>query len=240
MNIAVVDCETTHYKIACAEMLTAHVIILSEGLDPIREKSFSFRPFAWREEHEDAVAIHGITKEVALTFPEKKKEIVSLLDFVGEPTIFCCHANRRSGKAGGALVTFDYAMMKQECLDAGILYSFYSIFPTDKIISTHSLCVSLGVSGSKEGRASHSLDSISKLLGIELKHHDAKSDAWACANILLHCSKHGDIFELAEKDWENVSERSFVAREKKRAKSEPDARGESTWIQSRSGSPATV
>ncbi len=37
----------------------------------------------------------------------------------------------------------------------------------------------------------HRLNTISDYLGIELDHHDAMSDAAACAQILLHCMENG-------------------------------------------------
>ena len=41
----------------------------------------------------------------------------------------------------------------------------------------------------------HRLDTISRALGIELEHHNALSDARACAMILLHCLRQTDDIE---------------------------------------------
>jgi DNA polymerase III epsilon subunit-like protein len=79
----------------------------------------------------------------------------------------------------GKLTYFDHAILRLRMGDMGDVP--YFLIEKIRPYSTHSLAKVLQNHFNFEG---FSLDLICKRLGIELKHHDAKSDALACLEII--------------------------------------------------------
>jgi len=171
----IVDLETTSLNVFEAEILTGHFIHVDENFNIISEREIKCCPFKWSYEAE---AVHGITQKQASKyrkFGEVYEDLINWIALSGAKE-FWCHTN---SKMYGKLVPYDYAIMRINMLNMGD-YPYHMINKL-KPYSTHSLAKVLQGRFTFEG---FSLDNICKQLGIKLNHHDAKSDAHACLEII--------------------------------------------------------
>lgn len=158
-----------------AEIVTGHFIHVDENFNIISEREIKCCPFKWSHEAE---AVHGITQKQASKYKKFSEVYESLADWISlsGANEFWCHTN---SKMYGKLVPYDYAIMRINMLNMGD-YPYHMINRL-KPYSTHSLAKVLQGRFTFEG---FSLDNICKQLGINLNHHDAKSDAHACLEII--------------------------------------------------------
>lgn len=192
-HIAVADIETTGLVIGDAEVLTCAVIMCDyRTLSPIGGKVFKFRPRYPKNWKEDAVRIHGITFEEAMSYPEASASANHMMDWVksiceDQPIPFACHA-MKPFKQGESY--FDYGHMRRLYYDLGMdkqgaydHFVFEKIFPYKMVQSTVTWARALvkdGVLPTENAK----LDTLCKHFDIRLDHHNAVSDTKACRELL--------------------------------------------------------
>ena len=172
----VFDIETTGTNVYEAEIITGCFLSCDPKTFAIRgEFNLKCRPWKWSYE---AQGIHGITKEEASKWPLFREVYENLLYWLQsqQAAEIWMHTN---AKMFGKLTYFDYAVLRLRMMDMGD--EPYFQIERLKPYSTHSLAKVLQGEFAFEG---FSLDSICKTLNIDLQHHDAKSDALACHQII--------------------------------------------------------
>ncbi len=184
MRYLVTDLESTGINIASTEVISGCLIVLNEELYEIDRLSFKCRVDHWLDRYDGSIEIHGMTKKKVMKFPDKRQELKRVFNFIskhfiesGEPLSFVCHA--KCDGPDGAITHYDYALLKQEFLDQSIFdyYNFITFCPDRLIVSTHTLSKGLDVENRR-------LSTLCKYFNIELNHHNAESDAEACAELL--------------------------------------------------------
>lgn len=198
----VCDLEATDKHANNAQMLTACFILLDENFKERERKSYRIRHRFWDKAAENAVLIHKITREEANRFPPRDRILPKIVEWIEETKKlyncnlrFVCHANRN---AFGRFASYDYTVISYNLidLDPELLFRFRLACPARLIMSTHTIAKSvLALDG-------FSLDKVCSNLGIELKHHDAESDAQACAAILRNLGRRYDVKSICDKEWE--------------------------------------
>jgi len=172
----VFDIETTGTNVYEAEIITGYFLSCDPVTFAIRgEFELKCQPWRWSYEAQE---IHGITKEEASKWPLFREVYDKLLSWLRsqEAAEIWMHTN---AKMYGKLTYFDYAVLRLRMMDMGD--EPYFEIERLKPYSTHSLAKVLQPQLAFEG---FSLDSICKSLNIDLNHHDAKSDALACHQII--------------------------------------------------------
>jgi DNA polymerase III epsilon subunit-like protein len=217
-----VDLETTDRVISNAQMLVGCFILLDQDMREIDRRIFKVRHRYWDRAAEQAVAIHGITREQAERFPYRHNVVSNILKWIPDVPggiYFVCHANRSAGTFG----VFDRQVLHMMFLDSFLEregadhFTFDRKCPASKVISTHTLARKF-LSLEK-----YNLKSVADHFGIPLVHHNAESDAVACSVILRRLSKMGDIFAASSEEYEG---RGVSKDQKKRAEPKPNkARG---------------
>lgn len=171
----VFDIETTGINVFDAEIITGHFLSVDDSFNIVSEYELKCRPWKWSIEAEK---VHGITQQEASTFPLFRDVYQNLLSWIRmqDTRQMWMHTN---SKMFGKLTFYDYAVLRLRMMEM----SDEAYFEIEKIkpYSTHSLAKVLQGDFNFEG---FSLDLICKQLGIELKHHDAKSDTLACYEII--------------------------------------------------------
>lgn len=223
--IAVIDIETTGLDYWRCEILTLSIGLYEDNSSLIAEREFCFKPERMKYWSDQAGAVHKISKEKALTFPDKNdswEDFFILLDwYIKEPIHLVCHAKYITSY-------FDRAFLDCQMDLMGRLFELRKYFKST--ISTHTICQDL-----RTARVYNfeklSLDYICTYFKINLDHHNAKSDREACAKIyFLTKEKHEKIIKeqcraeaerLSSEDKENCSHRALSPefRRKKRGKS---------------------
>ena len=171
----VVDLETTSLNVFDAELVTGFFCLLDEDYNVVDTKLIQCNPWRWSDEAE---AVHGITKKQASTynkFTEVYEGLINWIQLSGAKEIWC-HSNV---KMYGKIVPYDYAILRLQMFNMGDtpFWIMNGLTP----YSTHSLAKVLQDRFTFDG---FSLDNICKELSIPLKHHDAKSDCLATAEII--------------------------------------------------------
>ena len=190
MSFCVVDIESTGRLPMSCEPLVIAAIKLDENLEATDSVVYRMRPTLWDNFADDAARVHGISKEVAMSYPPKSAGLEDFLAWVGTPHTFVCHANKHAGR----FAAFDYAALQVQYLDNFLAggkadhFQFARLFR--HVLSTHTLAMAtMQLDG-------YSLDKVCRHIGFDLKHHDAVSDAEACAAILRFVARNNDIWEI--------------------------------------------
>lgn len=188
------DIESTGRLPMSCEPLVLSAIKLDQDYNQTDSIEIRMRPHLW-DYHADAAArVHGISKEAAMAFPPKREGLERFLDWVGSPQTFVCHANKHAGR----FAAFDYAALQVQYLDnflgGGRADHFHFTQLFRHVISTHTLAAAT------MDLDSYRLDAICRHIGFDLKHHDAVSDAQACAEILRFVARTHDIWEIYGKE----------------------------------------
>ena len=172
----VVDIETSGLKPFSIEILHAAFIACDNDLNVIERRMFKIRPRIWDASASQAVAIHGIERDVAYTYPpynDVMKEMFEWLTGFGRDNILAMHVNQTSG------TSYDGATLRSHALYNDYYFEFGQAFPESKYVSTHTMAKQVGINGGL------SLDELCKYFSItDLKHHDAESDCNATYNII--------------------------------------------------------
>lgn len=175
MSMIVFDLETTGTNVFDAEIITGFFIHADDSFNIKSTYEIKCNPSKWSDEAE---AIHGITKQEASKYKKFSQVYEGLIDWIDAcgSTQMWMHCN---SKMFGKLAFFDHAVLRTSMMDVGDVpyFKISNISP----FSTHSLCKILKNSFNFD---SFSLDSICKQLNIKLDHHEAKSDALACLEII--------------------------------------------------------
>jgi DNA polymerase III epsilon subunit-like protein len=173
--MVIFDLETTGTNVFDAEIITGHFIYVDKNLQTRSEFTLQCNPLKWSY---DAEKIHGITKEEASKYKKFSEVYLDLLNWLEAYDVneAWMHTN---AKMFGKLTYFDHAILRLRMGDMGDVP--YFLIEKIRPYSTHSLAKVLQNHFNFEG---FSLDLICKRLGIQLKHHDAQSDAIACLEII--------------------------------------------------------
>lgn len=172
---AFIDFETTGLD-PLSEPLTLGMLLTNEDLDIISEHEIKFRPTGWSEEAEK---IHGISRTTALNFPDPKEGLAKIKEIVPENTTIICHSNPNmflNNKYLGSYY-FDVGVMKILFERHELYHEYFKHFVKSE--STHAMARDY-FKGIVDRPRKLSLDSLCDYFGIELKHHNAMSDVWAC------------------------------------------------------------
>jgi DNA polymerase-3 subunit epsilon len=188
--ICVADFETTSKNVFDAEILDAQFFALNDDLEIVSELKIRCNPYRYSEE---AYAVHGISREECARYPRFEKEAEKIIAWFKEHRIteFWCHSN---AVMFGKLVYYDWAVLRINLLNLGTS-AYYSIARV-KPFSTHSLCK---LFQHEINSQSLSLSAVCDSLGIELQHHNARSDALACIAIMkrfLSRTTREDLYNL--------------------------------------------
>lgn len=135
------------------------------------------RPQYWSEEAEKKV--HKIPLERAMTFPSRREGLIGFLNWLVPlkeefPLGFVYHGRGY----------FDYRFLKAAFLNEVLHESFEKVFREYFVESTDSLA--------KEylSLENYQLSTVCENLKIPLNHHEALSDAYACANVFCFLQKN--------------------------------------------------
>lgn len=175
MSIIVLDLETTGVNMFDAEIITGFFIHADESFNIKSTYEIKCNPSKWSDEAEK---VHGITRQEASTFKKFNEAYQGLIDWIDscQPKQMWMHCN---ALMFGKLAYYDHAVLRMNMMNVGDVPYFK--ISNVKPYSTHTLCKILQGSFNFE---SLRLDSICKELGVQLNHHDAKSDAMACLEII--------------------------------------------------------
>jgi DNA polymerase III epsilon subunit-like protein len=182
------DLETTGLDYNRNEIISMAVIMTNHQLDRLSDFDLLIRPEKIDWWDEGAEKFHGYSLDVCKDFPSKDKALKDFflyLDSFGQQELsFVCHAKAMYGKDD----YFDYQFVRAFISDDKL---FYKYFPTNKFMST---IVKKG--SSRWNIPNQKLPSWANKLGIELTHHNARSDVEACYEIFKHQRQfpYGDFF----------------------------------------------
>ncbi len=179
--IHVVDLETTGLDQWRNEILTCAVVTLDNDLKEVSRNEFKRKPEYPEQWSLDAEAVHGITWDESLAFPNSKnfrQDLKEYLQSFGSKALFVCHALPMYG----GLDLIDYQFIFSEFNKVEDHWWLYKVFPTGNVLST--------ISRSKKGLPvkDQKLSTWAEYLGFELNHHEAMSDALACAEVFKYRS----------------------------------------------------
>jgi len=205
MSIIVLDLETTGVNVFDAEIITGFFIHADESFNIKSTHEIKCNPLKWSD---DAEKVHGITRQEASTFKKFSDVYQGLIDWIDscQPKQMWMHCN---STMFGRLAYFDHAVLRMNMMNMGDVpyFKISNITP----FSTHSLCKIVQGSFNFE---SFRLDSICKELGVQLNHHDAKSDAMACLEIIKQLLPLTTCEAI--KDYERgINEESSISNPKK-------------------------
>ena len=198
-SFIVVDLECTDKIISNAQILTGCFLHCDQDLNVIDRFDLQARPQIWDKSADFSTSIHGISRELAMSFPVWKKSGAKLVQWMkSKPkSYFVCHSNRT---IFGKFYTYDYAVLKTQLFDLGLHWDLYRTCPERMIISTHS--IAKHISHQMDLGSSLDLKSLSDKLGLKLKnHHNAESDALMCLEILKRLLPHTDLEEFFNKEY---------------------------------------
>ncbi len=165
IDFTAIDFETANYPRASA---CAVALVRVRGREIAETWHTLIRPPEGMEILRSFTAIHGITNAQVAGAPTFDEAWPAMRDFMGSDVLVAHNA------------PFDRGVLRA-CLD------FYGLdFPTPAFE-----CTVVASRRAWPSLANHRLDTVSAHLGIELKHHEALSDAIACARIRVEAKKLG-------------------------------------------------
>lgn len=184
-QIVFLDFETNG-KHPLDDPLTMYGVITDKSLNIIKEEHFKFRPSG--EWNPDSAKIHGISYSDAKSYPRQTVETRRLLEWLPDRSVLACHALNLGGY-------FDWGVMHGLFLKQDVSDQMYQ-----KFVGTHSTVDYLREAvrqtlippiktsiemknGKTQIRPSYKLNLWADRFDIELNHHDAKSDTYACYEI---------------------------------------------------------
>ena len=174
MNFVAIDFETANFKSSSACSLG--IAVIENGV--ITEtKSYIFRPTPNYFENLH-ISIHGITPDKVNGKPNFSEIWTEIVPYFQDKTLIAHNAS------------FDFSVLRS------VLKTYDIEFP-----SLDYFCSMFLAKKSIERLLNYQLPTICKFLNIELNHHDAESDATACALITIElCKRHNvdSLNELAE------------------------------------------
>ena len=170
MNFTAIDFETANYKSSSACSLGLAVV---ENGVIIETKSFLFKPTPNYFENIH-ISIHGITPEKVKGKPKFSEIWKEIVPYLQNKTLVAHNAS------------FDFSVLRSAL-------KIYDIeFPTANYFCSMQLSKK-----SIEGLINYKLPTICKTFNIELNHHNAESDAKACALLSIELCKKHDVNSLS-------------------------------------------
>lgn len=192
MTFVVFDLETTSKFPLNAEILTADFIALKQDLIEIDSASFNFRPRIWNRDAEEAVAIHGITREMAYNFNPYHDEIRRLFNWLLQYRGYLVAHNNRQFNS-----SYDQCILRSHALDNGFYFELGQHFRERHYLSTHSLAKYLNI-----GTENYRLDTLCKYFCIKQKaHHTSEDDARVTVQLFKKLISQVDINKFLEYEW---------------------------------------
>jgi len=188
-NIFFFDIETTGLDPWNREMITMSLSVC----DLKEQKEIDAIEIKMRPETNNwdlgAEKVHKIPQHVAREFPSRKEgrdQILGFMDFYKEdtPQVICCHA-LDMGKG-----LFDWNFLFAEFFKNGNHYELYKYI--HNVRSTITFAQEIARLGHVKFE-NNKLNTLSAHYGIELDHHDAKSDREACQELYWRFMKEGTV-----------------------------------------------
>lgn len=182
MYIAV-DIETTGFNQSKNDIIQLAAVLMDNDFNIIKEFNEFMKPVYPQYWSVKAEKIHRISIEKAMQFQDRRLALIKLMHLVKEyidlfPLAFIYH-----GKGG-----FDYRFLKDKFISEGLVSKFEMMFNSDQVESTVEMASKYLFS------EDYKLSTLCKKFNIELNHHDALSDARACALIYRELSLNGCFY----------------------------------------------
>lgn len=183
------DLEATDKNPNTAEVLTGYFETW-HGKELVDTLYVECRPDLWIPASEE---IHGISQERAMNFPPKKEGMRKIFSYLKKyPDTLVCHANYL---VFGTRGYFDWQLLRGYCYSINQQEWFYKTFYNYKVESTHTIA--------KEKLpelGSYDLKTLANYYGLELNHHEAKSDTEVCRQLyFLLTEAKMSLFDFMEK-----------------------------------------
>lgn len=173
------DTEFTSFDKIGGDILATGLVEILENYTLGREAVFYSRPTSSKYFTEAARRVHGFSYFKAQSFPTRRESCISMLNFLKPlidsfPLGFVYHGN------GG----LDYKWLLEHFRKEEIHASWTKAFPEARVEST------LGMARQHLKQLnSHKLNEVAAFYKIHLDHHDALSDARACAQIYCNIKR---------------------------------------------------
>lgn len=204
--IAVIDIETTGTDYWRSEIIALSVGLYKDSGEIVAEKDLYFRPVRMKFWSDDSEAIHGISKDLAMSFQDANKSWGEFFEFldsnIEKPIPFVCHALWFGHYFDRAFIECQMFLTNHHWL----LRKYFS-----RSISTHTMAQKLKTHGYYNFEKL-SLDYLSKWFKIDLDHHDAKSDRSACAKLYFYMKDK--YHEIEEEELRKEAQRQTDESEK--------------------------
>lgn len=177
-----IDCEFTGFDMMGCDLLSIGAVEIYKDLTLGREFQAYLRPESSKYFTDDSVKVHGISYFKALTFPNRRESLIAFMHWLKPlmnsfklKTLFW-------GSWGFDLRWIETTMRKEDLVD-----SFYKAFDTENNINVYSLAKDkLKHIDSEDGeKGKYKLSNVARYYDIDLNHHEALSDARACAQIYI-------------------------------------------------------
>jgi DNA polymerase III epsilon subunit-like protein len=175
--IAAIDIETTGTDYWRSEIIALSVGLYGDDGQLNAEKELFFKPVRLKFWDKNSEAVHKISLDRALTFPDPNESWQEFFDFLNDNTTgkvkFLCHALYLGSYFDEAFIRCQMFLTDHHWL----VYKYFS-----ETISTHTMCQKLKTGGIYNFEKL-SLDYLCNYFSIPIKHHDARSDRQACAKL---------------------------------------------------------
>lgn len=190
VSLLSIDCEFTSFDMMGGDLLSVAFVEILEDLTLGREWQGYLRPRGTKYFTESAREIHGISYFKAETFPERRKTIIDMLNWLES-----IYDYLPAGVAYFGSWNFDLKWVEYTMDDVGLRNSFNKAFKINKDdhFNVFKECKnklkhiqaprgSFDSEKSKE-KGRYKLDNIAKFYGLDHNHHDSLSDARVTAQI---------------------------------------------------------
>ena len=166
-----IDLETTGFDFYGSSVIYIAAVVDAPTLEKPDSFYYKIKPTSLKHWKEDAEKVHGISYGEAMHFDDGltvAKDLLEKLFSYGEDQEFWYHGRN----------AFDLKFLRAFFFMNNYgYYDLFKIFPANKYNST------LDLAKKHLQLKSYSLNNVCDQLGIELKHHDAMSDAWGSYHI---------------------------------------------------------
>jgi DNA polymerase-3 subunit epsilon len=172
-----VDLETSGLDAMRNEIITASLSVCDfKTLEQIDEIDLEFRPQNIKFWSEEAEKIHGIKLQKALSFPSKKESTKELWNFL-----------TKYKKEGTQPMVSHSLNTRGYFFDQNFLSQHFSRNSDELYFNFRRICgisqSTINFAKAMGGFENYKLSTLAKHFGIELNHHDAKSDRKACQTL---------------------------------------------------------
>lgn len=177
--VNIIDLEATTKEPGRGDILTLYVIQADTKLNITNKKLFTFKPEFLTKWESEAEKVHGITKQNAIQFQDRKDSFIQFLDFCGKDSIFYCHAY----PIYGALDLYDYQYCLHYAWFYGLVSRFENVFPESLVRTAQRKDKGFQ---RQLGLKSQKLNHWAEFLNFKLDHHNPESDALCLLEIIKY------------------------------------------------------